>query len=194
MADPLPEIAVGIAPVVTDPADNTLKELSGMGLVSTDVTGTHHRDGSTLNPLVLAALSQLGASLSFPLIVIQNGAGRILAMPAQNDGTQRFLASLNGVWKASVVPPVTCFDYDTICDCPADQIAGWQLNGDGKWCLVRLDPSDISGHEHFTNTNTTLITGIGTSGSPYGVNVKISSHAGNRLQLLADGLYVGPEY
>lgn len=192
--DPLPEIPVGIAPVVTNPSDNSLSELSGMGIVVTDVTGTHNRDGSTPNPLVLAALSQLSAGMTFPLLLVQNSAGRLLAMPAQNDGTQRFLGSMNGQWKATVVPPVTCFDYDTICDCPADQIAGWQLNDQGQWCLVRLDPSDISGHDHFTNTNTTLITGIGTSGSPYGVNVKISAQSGNRLQILADGLYVGPEY
>jgi hypothetical protein len=60
--------------------------------------------------------------------------------------------------------------------------------------LVRLDPADLVGATHFTNTNTTLITGNGTSGSPYGVNVKISAQSGNRLQILSDGLYVGPEY
>lgn len=195
MADPLPEIPVGIAPVTTNPADNTLAELSGKGLLFVDSTGaTKMADGSTLNPIVLAALSQLSAGVGMPLLLIQNGAGRILAIPAKNDGKQRYLGSLNGQWQESIPPNPSCWDYDEICECPPDEVAGWQLNGSGQWCLVRIPLSDFTGSVHFTNTNTTLITGIGTSGSPYGVNVKISAQSGNRLQILADGLYVGPEY
>jgi hypothetical protein len=195
VADPLDEIPVGIAPVVTDPADNSLKELSGKGLLFVDNTGaTKMADGGTVNPIVLGMLSQLSHGMGFPLLLIQNGAGRLLAIPATNDGTQRFLGSKNGQWQEAIPDNPSCWDYDEICACPADQIAGWQLSDSGQWCLVRLDPADLVGATHFTNTNTTLITGNGTSGSPYGVNVKISAQSGNRLQILSDGLYVGPEY
>jgi len=195
MADPLPEIAVGIAPVVTNPADNTLAELSGKGLLYVTPSGQAiMADGSTVSPIVLSLLSQLSHGVGFPLLLIQNGAGRLLAIPATNDGTQRFLASFNGQWQEAIPPNPSCWDYDEICACPADQIAGWQLSDSGQWCLVRLDPADIAGATHFTNTNTTLVTGTGTSGSPYGINVKLSSQSGQRLQILADGLYVGPEY
>lgn len=194
MADPLPDIPVGISLVVTDPADNSLKELSGYGLPIVDMSGAKMRDGSTANPIVLNALSQLSAVAGFPFVLVQNSAGRLLALPAQSDGTARFLQSLNGQWKAVPLPAVTCFDYDSICACPPDYVAGFMFNDAGQLCLVRLDPSDLGGADHFTNTNTTTITGNGTSGSPYGVNVKISAVAGNRIQILADGLYVGPDY
>ena len=85
--------------MVTDPADNSLKELSGKGLLFVDSTGaTKMADGSTVNPIVLGMLSQLSHGVGFPLLLIQNGAGRLLAIPATNDGTQRFLGSKNGQW------------------------------------------------------------------------------------------------
>ncbi len=194
MAEPLPEIPTGIAPVVTNPLDNSLAELSGMGIPITDITGTWNRDGGTTNPIVLRALSQLTAGLGFPLLIIQNTAGRILALPAQGDNVQRFLGSKNGSWQAVPLEPLACFDYDAICACPADFIAGWQIQEDGSICLVKLNPSDVGGSDHFTNTNTTTVTGTGTSGSPIGINVKISAVSGNRIQILSDGLYVGPDY
>lgn len=170
-----------------------LKRLAGLGLAVTTAMGIQNRKGSAGEPINLPSLQTKpcdGESAFNPKYInVMDVAKSLIALQASAGATKLYLHTQNGVFKFSELDPQQCFNPDDLCECPPDFIAGFKENEDGNLCLVRFSSSGES--DSWQDTPTVNISGAGSAGSPFTAAVRVSSQAGNQLQVLGDGLYVG---
>lgn len=194
MADELDTTDLGKGLVVEDKdTPGLLKRLAGVGLAIATAMGVEMRKGSTGEPINLPSLqvkTSSGAGVFKPTyLAVMDVAKTLIALQAQAGATKLYLVNQNNEFKFVELDPQQCFDPDNVCECPPDFIAGFKEDDDGKLCLVRFTSSGES--DSWIDTSSVNISGNGSSESPFNAVVKISSHPGNQLQLLSDGLYVG---
>lgn len=181
--------ATGLALAIYDMVTNCLKALTGDGIPVSDGTSVANKDGSALRPINLPSLQVIAPGSSFPFVLIQQMAGKIMRLRGATGATPKVLISSNGSFALGDVPRVICYPASEICDCPGDYFATWTISG-SNLCIGRVAKSDLAGVDIWDDSNTVDIQGAGTAGDHYSANVKVSADDGNILQIRDDGLYV----
>lgn len=188
------EIATGSLPIASSADDNQLHGLSGDGILQVVSGVSQLTDGSDLSGRIILRPPSLSVISSFPSLLLVNGAGEVLQLPAAQDGEAFTIVSRNGSWSLAKIPPTKCFASEDICgDCTSTHVAGFievtGENGEKTLCLTKIAFVDfVRDGIRFASSTSIGVVGDGSPSSPFSFIIKISATSGNILQVVGDGL------
>lgn len=213
------DVETGLAFFVVSEDDFCAKRLSGNGLAMVQGGAASMRNGSASRPISLPDLTKVNSDAEFKNLMIMDGSGQVHALKPSDAEAPQAVLTANGVFFQGDLYPTVCYKGTDICgNCDNAFVAGFRQNDDGTLCLTKIEfDAFTSSVDSWEDTQTIDISGSGTPANKYKAVVRISPTAGNiisqnaggllalipisqqvgnRLQMLADGLYVTdlPEY